>query len=58
MRNRHAQRASLTPYDLRFLEWNDGQNAVGFQRPRHIPSITITPQDSQLTRWTVKDDYD
>jgi hypothetical protein len=24
-----------------------------FQRPRHIPSITITPDDSSLTRWTV-----
>jgi hypothetical protein len=23
-----------------------------FQRPRHIASITITPQDSLLTRWT------
>lgn len=23
-----------------------------FQRPRHIPSITITPHDSSLTRWT------
>ena len=27
-----------------------------FQRPRHIPSITITPHDSSLTRWTVTDD--
>lgn len=27
-----------------------------FQRPRHIPSILITPQDSPLTRWTVKHD--
>jgi hypothetical protein len=26
-----------------------------FQRPRHIPSITITPRDSSLTRWTVTD---
>jgi hypothetical protein len=26
-----------------------------FQRPRHIPSITITPHDSSLTRWTVMD---
>jgi SMODS-associated and fused to various effectors sensor domain len=26
-----------------------------FQRPRHIPSITITPHDSSLTRWTVTD---
>ena len=24
-----------------------------FQRPRHIPSITITPHNSSLTRWTV-----
>jgi len=24
-----------------------------FQRPRHIPSITITPQDSSLSRWTL-----
>ena len=24
-----------------------------FQRPRHIPSITITPHDSSLTRWTL-----
>jgi len=24
-----------------------------FQRVRHIPSITITPHDSTLTRWTV-----
>ena len=27
-----------------------------FQRPRHIPSITITRHDSSLTRWTVTDD--
>lgn len=27
-----------------------------FQRPRHIPSIAITPHDSSLTRWTVTDD--
>ena len=27
-----------------------------FQRPRHIPSIVITTQDSSLTRWTVKHD--
>ncbi len=26
-----------------------------FQRPRHIPSITITPRDSSLTRWAVTD---
>jgi len=25
-----------------------------FQRPRHIPSITITPHDSSLTRWTAR----
>ena len=25
-----------------------------FQRPRHIPSITITPHDSFLTRWAVR----
>ena len=25
-----------------------------FQRPRHIPSITITPHDSSLTRWTLR----
>jgi hypothetical protein len=25
-----------------------------FQRPRHIPSITITPQDSSLTSWTAE----
>lgn len=27
-----------------------------FQRPRHIPSITITRHDSSLTRWTITDD--
>jgi hypothetical protein len=25
-----------------------------FQRPRHIPSITITSHDSSLTRWTLR----
>lgn len=25
-----------------------------FQRPHHIPSITITPHDSSLTRWTLR----
>jgi hypothetical protein len=25
-----------------------------FQRPRHILSITITPHDSSLTRWTLR----
>jgi hypothetical protein len=25
-----------------------------FQRPRHIPNITITPYDCSLTRWTLR----
>jgi SMODS-associated and fused to various effectors sensor domain len=28
-----------------------------FQRPRHIPSITITPYDSSLTRWAAQSTY-
>jgi hypothetical protein len=25
-----------------------------FQRPRHIPSVTITPHDSSINRWTAR----